>query len=107
MTNDAAEREQAIRAMPEAGSVVVDAATARALRTRGTALTTAGVMRSAGAFGPGEAIYVVQRGVDGGQRVCAKGIAAIAAAELDASRQAPGAAGDPAIVIRGEDLALF
>ena len=104
MGDEIAERERAIRGLPDAGSVVIDARAARAIRTRGTPLTVDGVLRFAGAFAAGAAIYVVQRGVDGGQRVVAKGVAACSSDELGALLQGPSA---PQIVIRGEDLALF
>ena len=54
------------------------------IRTRGTPVTADGVLRFAGAFAAGAAVYVVQRGVDGGQRVVAKGVAACSAGELEA-----------------------
>jgi glutamate 5-kinase len=102
MGDDIAERERAIRAMPEAGSVVIDSRAAKALRTRGTPLTADGVLRNAGGFRAGDAIHVVQRGVDGGQRVVARGIAACSAAELEAL-----APGSTSIVIGGDDIALL
>ena len=103
MGDDIAERERAIRALPDAGSVVIDARAAKAIRTRGTPVTADGVLRFAGAFAAGAAVYVVQRGVDGGQRVVAKGVAACSAGELEAMLATSPV---PAtVVIRGEDLA--
>lgn len=103
------ERGRAIRALPDAGSVVIDSAAARALRTRGTALTLGGVLGCAGGFVRGGAIHLIQRGVDGGQRAVAKAVANLDAAEIERLLESPdrSSAVGEVIVVQGDELVLF
>jgi glutamate 5-kinase len=71
-----------LEAAPAHGTIFVDPIAAAELRTQGTLALSRRIVDVACAFLPGEAVYVVLRGVDGGQRVVAKGIARCAAAEL-------------------------
>lgn len=66
-------------ARPSAGTVLVDAGAARALRERGTSLLAVGVVGAEGAFRAGEAVDVVE---DAGRRSVGKGIVRLAADEL-------------------------
>jgi glutamate 5-kinase len=64
-------------AKPAAGSVVVDAGAARALREGGASLLPVGITEVRGAFGAGDAIEVTD-----GRAVVAKGISSYAAEDL-------------------------
>lgn len=66
-------------ALPSAGTVLVDAGAARALRERGTSLLAVGVVGADGAFRPGDAVEVVERDR---RTAVGKGIVRIAADEL-------------------------
>jgi len=79
-------------------SVYVRAPAGRALRRAEACVTAAQVLDVSGPFGAGDEVYVVERGVDGGQRV-----AAIARTACD-SRALNAAHTDAALVVfRGSE----
>jgi glutamate 5-kinase len=71
-------------AKPVAGTVVVDAGAARALREGGTSLLPVGVVDVRGGFGAGDAVEVAEHGAGGA--VIGKGISSLAAADLERVR---------------------
>lgn len=66
-------------ALPVAGTVIVDAGAAQALRERGTSLLAVGVVGAEGDFRAGDAVRVVE---EGGRSDVGKGIVRLAADEL-------------------------
>lgn len=81
-------------------TLFIPAAVGRALRKAPADLLARDVLGAAGAFRAGDPVWVVMRGVDGGQGALARGIARCDADELCA---APGTG----VVVAREDLALL
>jgi glutamate 5-kinase len=79
------------------GTLFIDAAAAKALRKPGAALVLDGLLYTAGAFQAGDFVFVVVRGVDGGQRAIAKGHVRCDAQTLERARRTRDASVDPVI----------
>jgi glutamate 5-kinase len=96
------------------GTVVIDAKAGRALRKQCRALLTTDVLGCAGEFRAGDHVYIVVRGVDGGQGVIATGIVRydqpalmqVKGQSID-PHEVPNAGNDPAVVILEQDLRLL
>jgi glutamate 5-kinase len=79
------------------GTLFIDAGAAKLLRKPGAALVLQGLLYTAGDFRAGDFVYVIVRGIDGGQRAIAKGHVRCDAQSLDDARRRRDAAIDPVI----------
>ncbi|HET9483393.1 MAG TPA: PUA domain-containing protein [Xanthomonadales bacterium] len=91
------------------GTLFIDAGAAKLLRRPGAALVLQGLLYTAGDFRAGDFVYVIVRGVDGGQRAIAKGYVRCDARALDDARRRGDAGPDPALdpVIAPDALKLL
>jgi glutamate 5-kinase len=77
-----AKRHWMLHALAASGTVFIDPGAGKALRDRGASLLPVGVLDCTDNVRAGDAVHVVVRGSDGGQRALAKGISQYDAAEI-------------------------